>query len=92
MAEPLMQQQVPSPSEESGYAGPDSAQQLDRYIPPGFTVESSGTLLAACVHIAIRFAPVCAESRLLLDGEVAVYIKFMSTNKNELNDGGSALR
>ncbi|DBA75042.1 hypothetical protein WJX77_009599 [Trebouxia sp. C0004] len=41
LAEPLMQQQVPSPSEESGYAGPDSRQQLDRYIPPGFTVESS---------------------------------------------------
>ena len=49
LAEPLMQQQIPSPSEESGYAGPDSRQQLDRYIPPGFTVESSGMLLAACI-------------------------------------------
>jgi len=87
-----MQQQVPSPSEESGYAGPDSRQQLDRYIPPGFTVESSGTLLTACILTATRFAQVYVGSRLLLADELAIYTKFMSTKKHELSDGGSGLR
>ncbi len=68
-----MDQQVPSPSEESGYAGPDSRQQSDRYIPPGFTVESSGMLLAACTLTASRFAQVLIHVRLLLADELAVY-------------------
>jgi len=62
-----MDQQVPSPSEESGYAGPDSRQQLDRYIPPGFTVESSGMIQAGCILIVTIFVQPCAGSRLLLD-------------------------
>lgn len=48
-----MQEQVPSPSEESGYANPETRQRLDRYIPPGFTVEASGMPLPALVLITL---------------------------------------
>ena len=46
LAEPLMQaSQVPSPSEEAGYASPDARQDSRTYIPPGFTVERSGNAM-----------------------------------------------
>lgn len=40
--------QQPSISEQSGYAGPSTRQEQDRYIPPGFTIERQGMSSCAC--------------------------------------------
>lgn len=71
--EPLMQQ--PSPSEQSGYAGPEARQQSDSYIPPGFTVERQGTMIAlvtdtplwrsATLHVGIEPIPATGAQKVM---------------------------
>lgn len=52
LREPLMQQ--PSPSEQSGYAGPNARQEQDKYIPPGFTIQRQGVWPTVLPNLLLR--------------------------------------
>ena len=67
--------QQPSPSEQSGYAGPNARQELDRYIPPGFTIQRQGETLLSFLCVCDN--PVCTQDARSLSGHVNVTVQYV---------------